>query len=280
MSAEAPVVVTFEDYPGLPAPSELAVETSLEDAPALMHGVSPAQIRRKAVAEDALEELVGVVDAGAGDTVAFASSARPRDLLPKVALLRRTGARLAVGPAGEGTTEVVVAALSLGVPVELRADGRWEEATLLAVADYFLHSPALSTGVTPLVGLLDFAAGAEKATLWELERERLGRDFHVDKEGRLSLSRRWAARGTFFGRLGEPLETLRASQAWAWLASIESRVFLEMRPCCTCRHFLFCKGFFLDPATGAPECAPWRACFDRVADAAIAQRRSAAGAGA
>jgi hypothetical protein len=281
MPAEAPIVVTFQDYPGLPAPSELTVESSFEDAPTLLHGVSPAQVRRKAVAEDRLEELVSLVDPGAGDTAVFAKSARPKELLPTVALLRKTGAHLVVSPVGAGTAEVVIAALSLGIPVELRPEaGRWDEGSLLEIAEYFLHSPALSTGVAPLVALLDQVAGTEKADLWETEGEKLGRNFFVDTDGRVSLSRRWAEREAFFGRLGDPLERLRASDAWGWLASIERRVFLEMRPCCTCRHYLFCKGFFLDPASGAPDCAPWRACFDRVADAANAQKRAAAGAGA
>ena len=280
MPVEAPVVATFEEYPGLPVPCALAVESSFEDLPGMRNGVAPDQVRRKEVAQDGLEALVAAVDPGAGDTAVLAGSARPKDLLPSVALLRKTGATLEVAPAGEGTAEVAIAAASLGVPVALRTDARWDAETLLAIAEYFLHSPALSTGVAPLVGLLDFAAGAEKADLWELERERLGKDFHVGKDGAISLSRRWAARGMSFGRLGDPLETLRASEAWGWLASIERRVFVGLGPCCTCRHWLFCKGFFLDPASGAPDCAPWRACFDRVADAAADQRRSAAGAGA
>ncbi len=276
---DAPITVTLEDYPGLPAPSALTVECAFADVPNLARGFSPEQLRRKQVAEDRLEELASLLDPGAGETAAVARSATPKELLSRLEILRTTRATLVVRPLGAGTVDVVVAALSLGVPVELRPDADWDEATLLAIAEYFLHSPALSTGLSPLLGVVEFASGSQRTDLWELEGERLGRNFHVDGDGRVSLSARWAEKGAFFGRVGDPLDRLQQSEPWRWLESLHRRVFVETARCATCRHYLFCKGFFLSPASPEPACGAWRACLDRVADTlAPSQRPAASGA--
>lgn len=275
MPGNAPIVATLQDFPGLPAGTELTVECALEELPRLAAGgVSPAQVRRKTVGEDRLQELVNAIDPGIGETAVVARSRTPRELLAGLALLRNTKAILVVDACGPDAAELVIAALSLGVPVELDPAAAWTEEALLEIARYFLHSPALATGVGPLVGLLDWISGAERRDLRELRRERLGRHYHVDAEGRVSLSRRLAGQGRHFGRLGDPPEVLAASEPWRALETLPRRLFVELAPCSTCAHYPFCQGWFVDPSSTRPGCGPWKACLDLVADTLGAERRA------
>jgi hypothetical protein len=272
MPGNAPIVATLQDFPGLPAGTSLTVECSLDDLPRLRGGLSPEQVRCKTVGEDRLEELVRVLDAGIGDTAVVARSRTPRELLAVLPLLRRTKATLVVDACGPSTAELVIAAVSLGVPVELDPAAGWTAEALREIAEYFLHSPALSTGVAPLVGLVDWLSATERTDLRELRRERLGRHFHVDAEGRVSLSPRFAAQGRHFGRVGDPPETLAASELWRSLETLHRRIFVDLAPCSTCRHYPFCQGLFVDPSSTRPDCGPWRACLDHVADTLGAER--------
>jgi hypothetical protein len=96
----------------------------------------------------------------------------------------------------------------------------------------------------------------------------------VDGEGRVSLSARFAAQGRHFGRVGDPPEAFAASQLWRELESLHRRIFVELAPCATCRHYPFCQGTFVDPSSTRPECGPWKATLDHLADTLGAQLRA------
>jgi hypothetical protein len=148
---------------------------------------------------------------------------------------------------------------SAGIPVILAPEGAVSFASIELLADYFLTSPTLDVAIEPFFSYARFlgAGRSEASTLLELFGEVLGRHFYVDRSRRVTLSRRYAAAGLFFGSLEDGLAVWKTSDFWNHLASFEADIFVSRAKCAFCPHYRSCRGVFLRGPLASLDCAPW-----------------------
>lgn len=194
---------------------------------------------------------------------------------PRVAeVLGRRTERLAYFFAPEAIddgTPTIDASLA-GVPVRLAPRARWPGGVLERLVEHFLYHPALEVPIEPFVALARAVAygGADGGTtdLRHAYREVLGTDWFVDREGRVSLSERWAKAERFLGDVSDTPEALETSDLGMEVTSYRERVFSGPSPCATCLHFPACGGFWL--ALGEKDddaCRDWHGAMDRIVEA-------------
>ena len=156
---------------------------------------------------------------------------------------------------------------SVGIPVRVDTSTPVEDPdVLLSALDHYLHSPTLATPVEPFHGLLLALSASSDRSLWELESEDVEIHFHVTADGKVTLSRRWAEAGHYYGTAHDPWDNLIQSDAYARFAAFPVDLLGAAGPCATCAHFDLCKGFLraVDPEQ---PCDPWQAAFDKLKEA-------------
>jgi hypothetical protein len=154
--------------------------------------------------------------------------------------------------------------------VRLSPSTAWASSALERVVDYYLHSPALAVPIQPFHVISERLAGEGHTTLWAAFGEVLGTNYTIDRARRVSLGRRWLDRGRAFGTADDPIESYERSALWQHVAGLRHRLLAALGQCATCRHFLYCEGYFAALEPSAPPCAAWRVAFDRLADALAA----------
>lgn len=162
--------------------------------------------------------------------------------------------------------DAIVVLASLGIPLNLDLFAAWDGEALGSLLEYFLTSPILRTPIEPFFSLArGLSGGTDRRTLRQLVGEELGRDFYLDVDGRVTLSRRWAARGRFFGTTEDDLETLERSPLWRELADLRHVIFRDQTRCATCPWFLACDAIWVEhPADGAVACDRWIGVLERI----------------
>lgn len=128
---------------------------------------------------------------------------------------------------------------------------------LMKAADFYLHNPLLRVPVEPFHGLLIALRAPRELSLWEIEDEKLGIDFFVGEDKKISLSRRFYEAGFCFGRLGDTLEALRESDLSKTVAEYRSRRMMPNDLCAKCEQLDVCAGF-LRAVEPEADCAPWQ----------------------
>jgi hypothetical protein len=206
-----------------------------------------------------------------------AEAPTPRLLLTLAPSLRQQAAEYRFAPASVGDGIVPIMAASLGVPVRLAYSEEWTEEILSELLDYFLYSPTLDVPIEPFFSLAAAIGQQDRVTLWELFDEVVGQHYFVDAEGRLSLSRRWADRGMWFGEVSKGTDRFETSQLWSSLAELRQRVFAMQTPCAFCEHYPYCEAFWMTAERSEETCRLWRGLMDRMA-AAFRQETASRGA--
>jgi len=197
------------------------------------------------------------------------------DAAPRVAdvLARRSrGFVYVFTPVSIGDGTPAIEASLAGAPVRLAPAARWPDGVLERLADHFLHADGLEVPIEPFATLTRAIARGKGPDLWHAFHEVPGHDYLVDREGRVTLSARWAAQGRFFGTVDDDVLDLEASDLWKHVASWRERVFGSVGACSTCEHFPACGGFWL--ADGSPDdaCAGWQRALGRLVAAWRAHR--------
>lgn len=153
------------------------------------------------------------------------------------------------------------------IPVGLVPWAEWPEDVLLRLVDHFLYHPTLDVRIQPFAAIARSVAQGGGGDLWSAARERLGMDFFVDRDRRVTLSERWARAGRFFGTTADDLETFQRSDLWQELATWRERTFASLDGCAVCRHHPWCGGFFRALDDRPEACASWMAAMDRITQA-------------
>ena len=140
--------------------------------------------------------------------------------------------------------------ISSGHPLRILIDSVEPDAAhrFEPIVDYYVREPAVMSHVEPIRALLTVAGprGAPRRSpaLWDLQFERLGHHLYIDRQGQVSLSPRWAARGKTFAQLtpSEPLSLtdLQCSTDYLDLQSYWHTLFCRRTRCATCPHFRLC----------------------------------------
>ncbi len=205
----------------------------------------------------------------------LADNPSPRKLLEMTPYLHRFAAEYVFTPKTVGDGTVVMMALSLNVPVRLEYGEDYDEDVLSELLDYFLHSPTLAVPLEPFFSLAGTISGQGGGTPWELYHEVLGQNYHVDSAGRVTLSRRWAEQGDFFGAADDDPATFAQSALWQRLSGLRRKVFTSQSPCAFCEHFPPCEAFYTTAKRGDEMCALWRRLLERMTSAYQRQTTSA-----
>jgi len=88
--------------------------------------------------------------------------------------------------------------------------------------------------------------------------ESLGANFFVGRERSVSLSRRLAARGEYFGAMNDSLDTWRASPLWQRMAASQSG--RSCTPCSACGVRDYCGGYWAGEDVSS--CETWQAALE------------------
>lgn len=166
-------------------------------------------------------------------------------------------------PDGTGAIRVSLS----NIPVGLVPWAEWPKAVLIRLVEHFLYHPTLEVRIEPFATIARSVAQGGRLDLWDAGRERLGQDFYVDRERRVTLSERWARAGRTFGTIADDLETFERSDLWRELASWRDRTFETLTDCAVCRHHPWCGGFFRALDDRPEACAGWLAAMDRIVEA-------------
>ena len=259
-------VVRLDNHPGFPVPNGVVVRPSHLELSRLG--------RRAFTRQDGLDVIV--TDAhflecperyAANAVTILAENLTPRSLLSMLEHLREREATCAFTPETVGDGTMAMMAASLGVPVSLLVTEGWSEEVLRRLLDYFLHSPALDVEIEPFFAMSQCIGASEHRTLWDLSDEVLGTNWFIDEDGRVSLSKRWANAGEYFGHMDDPVETLRESDLWRRLGVLKRETFTEQKECAFCKHYPFCAGYWTTSAQSEEECAMWQRLMDEVQQA-------------
>ena len=170
-------------------------------------------------------------------TTVEAESPTPRTLLAMTENLRQYATEYRFTPEAMSDGTVAIMAASLGVPARLAYSEDWTEELLGELLDYFLHSPTLNVPIEPFFSLAGAIGQQNRVTLWELFDEVGGQHYFVDSQGRVSLSRRWADRGMWFGDVSSGTGGFAKSELWNTLDELRQRVFAMQTPCAFCEHY-------------------------------------------
>ena len=159
---------------------------------------------------------------------------------------------------------------SLNLPIEISTDVIIYQTaeSLLDLADRLLFSPFIKTTVQPIFELLQaLIAGDNRSpfSLWNACRETLGRDFFVSRNGKVSLSRRWADKNRYFGDISSTTGEMQGSPLYAKLKGIAGRVEFSSSECPGCQAENFCSGF-LRALDDAYDCGPFLSLHAYLAD--------------
>lgn len=175
-------------------------------------------------------------------------------------------------PTSIGDGSPAIEASLAGAPVRLGSQARWPDGVLELLAEHFLYAEGLEVPVEPFALVTRAVARGKGPDLWHAFHEVLGRDFFVDREGRVSLSARWAARGRYLGTVADDLDVFEASDLWRDVASWRERVFADVGVCSTCEHFPACGGFWLAYGSDEDACRGWQHALGLLAAAWRAHR--------
>lgn len=149
-----------------------------------------------------------------------------------------------------GAQEAAIVLASIGVPTNLRFDrlGPGGGDVFLNVLDYFLHAKALKNAIEPYYSLIqsELHSGKNRPDVWMLNREKIGRHFHVSSTGSVTLSPRLAQEGVCFGSLSDGLDAWVKSEPYQKLARWPWILREHNAPCASCEVFKMCKGYFAD----------------------------------
>jgi len=114
--------------------------------------------------------------------------------------------------------------------------------TLKAVLDLYLHSPLVSVPVEPFHSLVEGLAGKGAVDLWRAYDEVPEEHVYISRDGRASLSARWAARGRVYGRAGAGIAGWQTSAFWREVVEYRRGLFSRLESCAVCEVFALCGG--------------------------------------
>ncbi|NLE59808.1 MAG: radical SAM protein [Planctomycetes bacterium] len=181
--------------------------------------------------------------------------------------LRRLRAELMFSAATIGDGTFARQAADAGVPVRLEFGIDYDEAVLSDLLHHFLHTPTLRVPIEPFFTLAGAIGGQRRLTLWQIFDNLLGRCLFVDAQQRVSVSRWYAQRGVFLGKVGDGIESMRESAAWTQIEARAERVFIEQTPCAFCEHYPYCGGIWRATSEADAACFVWQRLMDRMVQA-------------
>ncbi|GEM_PF-531638 len=181
--------------------------------------------------------------------------------------LRRLRAELMFSSATIGDGTFARRAADASVPVRLEFGTDYDEAVLSGLLDHFLHTPTLQVPIEPFFTLAGAIGGQRRLTLWQIFDNLTGRCLFVDAQQRVSVSRWYAHRGAFLGKVGDSIKVMRESAAWKQIEAYAERVFIEQTPCAFCEHYPYCGGIWRATSEADTACLVWRRLMDRMVKA-------------
>jgi uncharacterized protein len=147
---------------------------------------------------------------------------------------------------------------SLGRPVTLQFSDPQETDfhNLSEVLDYYLHSSTLSVPIQPLHSLLVALINDREVDLWKATHEDCRYDLYVTEDGRVTLSKRFALRGAFYGSIHDSPEVWQRSSLHRRMSEFKRTIQEHVSECSYCQHFPICGGYFQDAFAeyGKKEC--------------------------
>jgi radical SAM protein with 4Fe4S-binding SPASM domain len=155
---------------------------------------------------------------------------------------------------------------SLNLPIEVNASVFMDqnEKSLLDLAERLLFSPFVKTPVQPFFGLLQsvMAAGTSvPITLWNTCKEDVGQNYFITKDGKITLSKRWADENRFFGDISNTIDEIRSSNFFRELNSIKKVGSTISSECLDCCAFKFCSGY-LRALNSTHDCTPFMSLYE------------------
>ena len=138
---------------------------------------------------------------------------------------------------------------SLNLPIEINPCVfiSQNEKSLLDVCERLLFSSFVKIPVQPFFSFLQFAMNPGTfvpfPTLWETFKERIGRDYYITNDGKITLSKRWADKNRFFGNAFDTIEDIRSSDLFYELVSINEMNSEKSSVCRDCPIHRFCSGY-------------------------------------
>ena len=155
---------------------------------------------------------------------------------------------------------------SLNLPIEISAPVfmAQDEKSLLDLAERLLFSPFVKTPVEPLFGLLRSVMDAGTSvplTLWDTCKEKVGQNYFIANEGKITLSKRWADENRFFGDISDTIDDIRSSDLFTELISIKEVGSKISSECSDCRAFRFCSGY-LRASDSTHDCSPFVSLYE------------------
>jgi len=126
--------------------------------------------------------------------------------------------------------------------------------------DFYMHQTTVRSPIEPFHSILQTMINLTRITLWDILQEKPGFDFYITGEGKITLSKRWAENGRYFGSTNQSWDTLRTDKLFQKIQNPNKLFFAEQSECVFCPHFTQCGGYFKIFNADA-DCKPWKKVF-------------------